>query len=261
MRGWILSLAAVASLASSCSIKEDRTECACLLVLDFSSCATAPDNIRIDLKTLDDRIRKDIIPGQEDPFYECPVTKGVCSLTAFICPGKLSSKEDDIAVEPGENFPELYASNSVFEASGETMEHKVILHKQFAAVTIDLNDSPWDEPSCEITVKGSIKGISLSDMKPIRGEFIYKVPVDSHGIRSFRLPRQTEESAVELILEIRAAGGSHQIFELGKYLSEAGYNWEMEDLQDITVKIRESEMMIEIRSSDWIIQSTEVIVF
>ena len=260
MRWWILSMAAAAALASSCSIKEDRTECACLLVLDLSSCANAPDNIRIDLKTLDDRIRKDIIPGQDNPFYECPVAKGACSLTAFICPGKLSSKEDYITVEPGENFPELYASKSVFEASGETLEHKVVLHKQFATVTIDLDDSPWDEATCEITVKGSISGISLSDLKPVQGQFIYIVPADEQGKRTFRLPRQTEGSVGDLILEIRTAGGSPQIFELGKYLSEAGYDWEMEDLQDITVKIRESEIIVDIKSSDWIIQTTEVIV-
>ena len=260
MRCRVISLAAAAALALSCSVKEDRTLCPCLLVLDLSSCTNAPDNVRIDLKTMEGRIRQDIIPGQDKPFYEFPVAKGVCSLSAFLCPRELSFKEDRITVVPGENFPELYACNSVFEASGETSAQKVVLHKQFAVVTLDFEESPWDPTICEIKVKGGINGIYLSDLNPIEGPFIYEVPANEQGIRTFRLPRQTETSAMNLIIEIKSPGGSPQIFDLGKYLYDAGYDWEMEDLQDIVVKIRESEISVEISSSDWIIQFDDVIV-
>ena len=260
MRCWIISLAAILALTVSCSVKEDRSGCACLLVLDMSSCSDAPDNIRIDLRTLDERIEQNYIPGQDKPFYEYPVTKGECSLSAYLCPRELSSGMDRIIIEQGENCPELFASSSVFEASGETAEHKVVLHKQFATVTLDLTDSPWSGVPCEITAKGEIKGISLTDLLPIEGKFVYEVVPDPYGIWSFRLPRQTDSSSASLVLELRKPGGSPQVFELGKHLSEVGYDWQMEDLEDITVKVRESEIEVEISGSDWTIQTTNVIV-
>ena len=260
MRCRILSIAAILALTASCSVKEDRSECPCLLVLDMSSCSDAPDNIRIDLRTLDERFEQNFIPGQDSPFYEYPVTKGVCSLWAYLCPRELSTGTDRITVEQGENFPELYASCSVFEASGETARHKVVLHKQFARVTLDLEDSPWNGAPCEITVKGEVKGITLTDLRPVEGRYVYEVVPDVSGIRSFRLPRQTESSAAALSLELRTPGGIPQIYDLGKYLSEAGYDWQTEDLEDMTVKIRKTEIEVEITGSDWTIHSTDVIV-
>ncbi len=260
MRQLILSMAIAATLASSCSIKEDRTKCACILVLDMTSCSNAPDNVRLALSTIEEKVELDFIPGQDQPFYEYPVAKGVCSLSAFLCPRELSSGTDRITVELGENCPELFASRSVFEVAGETAEHKVVLHKQFAVVTVDLDESPWDAATCEIAVKGGINGISLTDLKPIKGSFYYEVPKDPGGFRTFRLPRQTRESAAELSLELRAPGGSPQVFDLGEYLAGEGYDWQAEDLQDVVVKIRNSEIVVETRSSDWIIQERDVIV-
>lgn len=260
MRCRILSLIAAVAATLSCSVKEDRSECACLLVLDMSPCANAPDNIRIELKTSDERIEEDFIPGKDKPFYEYPVTKGVCSLSAFLCPRELSSGTDRIMIELGENCPELYASTSVFEVSGETAEHLVVLHKQFAGITLDLKDSSLSGTDCEIKVKGEVNGISLADLKPLEGQFLYEVPLEGQERRMFRLPRQTGQSADMLSIEIRNRGGSPQVFELGRYLSEAGYDWEEEDLSDVVVKISESEIVIEISSSDWIIHNSEIVV-
>ena len=260
MRRLILSIAVAAAVSSSCSIKEDRAGCACLLVLDMTSCSDAPDNVRIDLRTADETIERDFIPGQDSPFYEYPVTKGLCSLSAFLCPRELSPGTDRIIVEPGENCPELFASSSVFEVSGETAEHKVVLHKQFAVVTVDLEESHWNASACEIAVKGDIKGISLTDLNPIEWQFYYEVPSDAQGNRTFRLPRQTEGSSATLTLELRAPGWSPQVFELGEYLAQAGYDWQSEDLQDVVVKLRNSEIVIETNSADWTIHSTEIIV-
>ena len=256
MKYWILSMAALLALSVSCSVKEDRTNCACLLVLDMSQCSNAPENIRIDLRTSGEWIEQDIVPGQDTPFYEYPVTKGVCSLTAYLCPRELSSGAEQITVEPGENCPEIYASRSVFEASGETAEHRVILHRQSMTVTLDMEDSFWDDDACIITVKGGVNGISLSSLKPIEGPFLYQLPP---GERSFRLPRQTSESTASLILELAFPGGRAQVFDLGEYLLEAGYDWEMEDLKDVVVKISNSDIEVEISSSDWIIHSDQVI--
>ena len=256
----IISILAAAAIVMSCSIKEDRSECACLLVLALTECSDAPDNIRIDLRTLDERIEQNYIPGQDRPFYEYPVTKGSCSLSAFLCPRELSTGTEKIIVSLGENSPELYASRSVFEASGETAEFLVVLHKQFANVVLDLEESPWEGVDCEIIVSGAVNGISLATLDPIEGRFRYNVPVGRQGERAFRLPRQTESSAGMLTLELKSGDGSPQVFELGKYLSEAGYDWKEEDLRDVVVKIKESEMVIEIISSDWITDSTDVIV-
>ena len=101
MRQLILSMAIAVALASYCSVKEDRDNCACILVLDMTSCSNAPDNVRLALSTIEEKVELDFIPGQDQPFYEYPVAKGVCSLSAFLCPRELSSGTDRITVELG----------------------------------------------------------------------------------------------------------------------------------------------------------------
>ena len=257
MKYKIISSVMAAALVLSCSVKEDRAGCACLLVLDMSPCSHAPDNIRIDLKTSGERIEQDFIPGQDAPFYEYPVTKGICSLSAYLCPRELAVDVGTITVEPGENCPEIYASRSVFEVTGETAEHQVVLHKQFALVTLNLEGSAWDRSDCSIKVKGSVAGLSLSDLRPVEGRFFYELP---SGERSFRLPRQTSESAGMLTMELYIPGGIPQVLELGKYFSDARYDWGGEDLEDIVIKIDDSEIVIETGCSDWVIHTDEIIV-
>lgn len=260
MRWKNLSLAVVAAALLSCSVKEDRSGCACLLVLDMSPCANAPDNIRIDLRTSDGRIQQDFIPGKDRPYYEYPVAKGTCSLTAFLCPRDLSSGTDRIVIDPGENCPELYASRSEFEVTGETAEQLVVLHKQFAAITLDMDEYLPVGSSCDITVKGGVNGLSLENLKPLEGPFRYEVPQEGRENPAFRVPRQTETSAGKLTVEIRLQGGTPHVFELGRYLSEAGYDWGREDLEDVVVKLKESEIVIQISSSDWIIHTADIVV-
>ena len=258
MRCWIISLAAAVAL--SCSVKEDRTGCACILVLDMTSCSDAPDNVRIDLRTSGGRIEQDFIPGRDSPLYEYPVPKGMCTLSAYICPRELSQETEAIVIDPGDNCPELFASVSSFEAAGETAQHRVVLHKQYAGVTLDLGDSSWQGSDCTVIAKGEVCGVSLADLRPLEGIYLYQVPAAGDGTRRFRLPRQTGAGAQALTLELQAPGAAPRTFDLGKYLQEAGYDWDAEDLQDITVKVRDSEILVEISSCDWTIQSRQTVV-
>ena len=132
----------------SCSVKEDRSLCACRLTVDLSSCTGAGDLIRIRVLTADEIIERDFIPGEDSPYYEIPVSKGSCSLEAFLCPQGLQAGSGGISVAPGESCPELYAFCSSFQAAGETAGQKVELHKQFSQITLVLEDSPWDNPGC-----------------------------------------------------------------------------------------------------------------
>ena len=75
----------------SCSVKEDRSLCACRLTVDLSSCTGAGDLIRIRVLTADEIIERDFIPGEDSPYYEIPVSKGSCSLEAFLCPQGLQA--------------------------------------------------------------------------------------------------------------------------------------------------------------------------
>ena len=98
----------------SCSVKEDRSLCACRLTVDLSSCTGAGDLIRIRVLTADEIIGRDFIPGEDSPYYEIPVSKGSCSLEAFLCPQGLQAGSGGISVAPGESCPELYAFCSSF---------------------------------------------------------------------------------------------------------------------------------------------------
>ena len=246
-----LCIALLLTCLQACSVKEDRSNCACRLTVDLSSCAGASEMIRLRVCTQDQVIERDFIPGEDSPYYEIPVSKGSCSLEAFLCPQGLQAGSGGISVAPGDGCPEIYAFASAFDASGETAGQKVTLHKQFANVTLLLEDSPWDSPECRFTVKAPSSGISLPDLGVLEGGFRYEIPYGGPGERSFRLPRQLESQAGGIVLELASPDGRTQTVELGRMLLEAGFDWNAEDLGDAVLSIRGGEFNIEITGSDW----------
>ncbi len=235
----------------SCSVKEDRSLCSCRLTVDLSSCTGAGDLIRIRVLTADEIIERDFIPGEDSPYYEIPVSKGSCSLEAFLCPQGLQAGSGGISVAPGESCPELYAFCSSFQAAGETAGQKVELHKQFSQITLVLEDSPWDNPGCVFEVTAPSAGISLPEMDAAGGGFRFQVPYSGPGQRLFRLPRQKAGDAERILLELTAPDGYHQTIELGRMLLEAGFDWNAQDLSDATLSIRGGEVSLEITGADW----------
>lgn len=245
----------------SCSVKEDRSLCACRLTVDLSSCAGASDLIHIRVLTANEVIERDFIPGEDMPFYEIPVSKGSCSLEAFLCPQGLQAGSGAISVAPGDSCPELYAFCASFEATGETAGQTVRLHKHFTEITLLLEDSPWDNPGCTFLVTAPSSGVSLPGLEAAGGGFRYEIPYSGAGERSFRLPRQDEGGAGRILLELTAPDGYHQTVELGRMLSEAGFDWNAEDLPDVVLTIRGGEVSLEITGADWEIQEINLIEF
>ena len=243
----------------SCSVKEDRSLCACWLTLDLSSCAGASDLIRIRVISADEVVVRDFIPGEDSPFYEIPVSKGSCSLEAFLCPQGLQTGAGAISVAPGDSCPELYAFCSTFLAAGETAGQKVELHKQFSQITLTLEDSPWDNPGCAFEVTAPSAGISLPEMGAAGGGFRFLVPYSGPGQRLFRLPRQKESDADRILLELTAPDGYRQTIELGRLLKESGFDWNAEDLPDAVLSIRGGEVSLQITGADWEIQNISTV--
>lgn len=244
----------------SCSVKEDRSLCACRLTVDLSSCSGASDIIRIRVCTADEVIERDFIPGEDSPFYEIPVSKGSCSLEAFLCPRGLQADSGAISVAQGDGCPELFAFASSFDASGEAAGQKVTLHKQFATITLVLEESPWDNPESRFTVIAPSAGISLPDLGAIEGGFRYEIPYGGPGERSFRLPRQEQGDAGRIVLELTSPDGRTHTVELGRMLQEAGFDWSAEDLGDAVLSIRAGEFLLEISGSDWENQKIDTII-
>ena len=243
----------------SCSVKEDRSQCACWLTLDLSSCAGAADLIRIRVLTADEVIERDFVPGEDLPLYEIPVSKGSCSLEAFLCPQGLQAGTGAISVAPGDGCPELYAYSSTFQAAGETAGQKVQLHKHFSEITLILEDSPWDSPGCSFLVTAPSAGISLPEMQAAGGGFRFQVPYSGPGQRLFRLPRQREGDADRILLELTAPDGYHQTIEIGLMLREWGFDWNAEDLPDAVLSIRGGEVSLQIAGADWEIQDMSTV--
>lgn len=247
----LLLTAVLAATLLSCSVKEDRSLCACRLTVDLSSCSAAGDLIHIRVLTSDQVIERDFIPGEDSPYYEIPVSKGSCSLEAFLCPQGLRAGTEGISVAPGDSCPELYAFSASFQAEGETAGQKVELHKQFAQITLTLEDSPWDSPGCTFEVTAPSAGISLPEMDAAGGGFRFQVPYSGPGQRLFRLPRQKESDADRILLVLTAPDGYRQTIELGRMLLEAGFDWNAQDLSDAVLSIRGGEVSLEISGADW----------
>lgn len=242
------ALAALMLLAVSCSIREERDGCPCLLTLDLSGCGMFGDLL---------------IEGWEDG--------------AEIFSGKLSSADypEGYTVRTGRNgiwylahaplekagksgylitVPEGEQSDSLFlcfrrvDTSEEAAYDRVLLHKNHMELGIRING--WDSLKCgllELEVRAQYNALDTRDMTPVKGEFSYRTEVAGEMSR-IRLPRQKDGViSVTLSEDGRPVAG----FDAWKVLKTAGYSWNDNDLADATLQIDMASSSISVCIDEW----------
>lgn len=217
----------------SCSVKEDRAVCPCLLNLNFEQ-GNYPSDGTTDVSVF----------SAEDVFYEeCVRTADVsaglsaavprCSMHVRSWTGTegLLSKEG-ISIPPGSDCPRVYMYDSDIVAEGEKYEEKVLMHKNHSVVTVVFDDGNAD--GMILTVIGNVSGYDRYG-RPVEGDFSYRL--EEYGQEDFYqvvLPRQSDAS---LVLMVDGRGDVPRYFSLGQYLASSGYDWTSPDLEDVTVTL------------------------
>lgn len=237
-------------LLAGCSVLEDRTQCPCHLVLEFSDEANhCADSISVALQS--GAYSSFFVVSSED--YGVPVKVDVPSRTELNVSALDASSSDSgndgcLTISEGEQCPQAYMFTSRCDISAEDAFVYVKLHKNYCGISVSFSSPAPD--LYDMVVSGNVCGYS-SDGIPLPGRFIYSPSFDENSMSFFCIPRQIDGS---LKLGIRYGEGPVRYFALGNYILESGYDWNKEDLDDIVVCIDYAATEIRITVDDWSIE-------
>lgn len=244
-----MSILAVVVICCSvaCSIKEDRADCPCVLVLDLSKLdASITPSADVEVVSSVGHIYNGNIQSSEydNPYY---LTVPRDQLTMGVSCGSEGCFKADygFVVEKGSNYPPLYLYSACFDAKSELIETSVVMHKEHCNVNIRMN--AYEHYPFSVVVEGDICGVGL-DGKPVPGEYRYAPAISHGGYCSVRVPRQLSSS---LVLTIADEKDVLRSFALGEYILESGYDWSAKDLEDIDIEIDYYKTEVVFSVNDW----------
>lgn len=249
--GWVL----LSINAESCSVKENRSLCPCLLTVRISAVRSPPATlVCISGPVVTNRI----VPG--DTLFHIPVPRGRVLALAYAGAEEIPHPEEGCTAPLGHTFPPLYLASALVEAAGDSTSVHLPLRKQFCTLSLTLEGPPgWADPYA-MEVAGEVCGVSASGA-PLPGPFRASVaPVDpsvapaalddpSPGVWAVCLPRQHPSDP--LWLDIRMPDRVVRRFNLGALLLDAGYDWLAPDLEDLELSLELSVTAITFRSGLW----------
>ena len=247
-------LAALLALPLSCSIKEDRSGCPCLLTVDLS-------------RTLDAGITppswwdkglcivlfKEHTPFCSDKFklsdapleVDYRVEKGDVGVTGILGldAGALSGNE--IRYREGSQSDRLYVSSRVVPCHGEVARTALEMYKQFSNIEI----TGLDSFDYRMEVTAGCDGLDILSREALEGSFRFILTCDEEGICRFRMPRQDRDDLK--ILLWRADGQLDNAIPLGAFLTQIGYDWNAPSLSDVSVHVDFVTASLSITVEDW----------
>jgi hypothetical protein len=219
-------------ICAGCSVKEDRIECPCRLLLDFSEVDPSV------IKSADYHLSASdgfIFTGSlESVFFKDQVVIDVPRETIKVvswCGAGIYASESGLTIPYGDDCPPVYMHVSDVEASGESVSEVVVMRKNHCNMRINVIGE--DRELVNLILHGNVNGYG-SDGHPSKGRFAYKSAPDANGEISVVLPRQVDNT---LALEVDDGTGLSKSFAIGEYISSSGYDWTAPDLHDIIIDI------------------------
>lgn len=248
-------------LAFPSCVKEDRSICPCILILDFSD--TDPDGLHdgvlMSLYGNDYGFRENMrIPQGE---YVRTVPKGQVDVSVFAGIAGSEICGDSLLTGYGNGSDRIFAHSGSLDASGEIARDRVVLNKQFAVLNIILVDKDPDmEYPYDITVKGNVCGFDIRSMSPVGGAFSATASEEMPGGNlSVAVPRQKDDS---LLMEIvsHEDGKIDNVINLGEYIREKGFDWTKESLDDLNIILDCGSAEISVDIKPWIVYKKDILI-
>lgn len=236
----VLAASWAMALVSGCSVKENRDLCPCSLVLCFEdSVGDYAGEFDVTVFSIADSFLYNAKVENGDGPHAIDVPKELLGVSVVSGCGK-----DGMSVSPGQDFPELYACWKQLDARVESLRDTVLLHKNFCHLDIRIvHDSPVFYPY-QIVVSGNSSGYDLNG-KIVSGDFLSRGVLDSKGRCCINVPRQKDDS---LMLEISDGKDVLRRFPVGEYILRSGFDWQSEELGDVSLTLDYSDMTLRLSS-------------
>lgn len=224
---------------ASCSVKEDRSACPCILSLYTSE---VPGKcVAVQVWNTDGGC---VAGGETDGgLLELEVPRGHLLVTA--CSGLASCQllGGVVSIPRGAQMDELCAWRAEVDCSGEGASQLLFLHKQWATVNLQLQNYPDTGPAPVLKIEGMVNGYDLASGLPVEGGFLFRPTLGGSGDVAFRLPRQM---GGELLLAV-----GPKVLAIGDMIVQSGYDWTAPDLDDIYMLVDYLDSTVKIWISDW----------
>lgn len=251
----LFALLLLNSALSGCSVKEDRDDCPCRLVLDLSDIKSGlPGEVFLSLCSDFGYIYSRLFPQDNIPdTCVINVPKGEVFIGCFSPASSISDRvrkngctSEIVAIEKGGECPEILMYCTSLKAAGESEHHKVELHKNYCRLNIEMKIQGEEYPFL-LRIDGNISGYGALG-KPVPGDFSVRKRAAADGRFSICVPRQTDGS---LCLSILEGDDMLRKFALGEYIIESGYDWNSPDLKDIDMELDFSKTDLHIKIDLW----------
>lgn len=228
----MLAFAFGMAVCAGCTVKEDRSVCPSMLILDFSEVrADIAGSVSLGVTASDGFFFTDTVPSASYTEDYClNVPRGTVTVSAW------AGAEDydprgGLRIPEGEDCPPIYLHYSSLTVEDEMERELIMIRKNHCRLTINMSGDDMDVRS--LVISGNVDGYG-PDGSVSKGLFRYEVVPEFAGSAAAVLPRQYDNS---LMLEIDDGTGIAKIFPIGEYIAESGYDWTAPDLEDITVDL------------------------
>lgn len=234
-------------LMASCSVKENRVNCPCIVEIDLTDFAPVTGSVCVEMEGFG--VSTQELHG-DGGYYARYSVAGHASYRLSVWSGvsRMMSESGVLSVPEGEDCDSLFLFGASVPGFEEIVRVKAQPHKQFAGVLLRVAPDADGPSGVRYTVKSDYGGIDLAHGTAVKGDLMIRLP-GGDGDHLFKLPRQAPSS--HLVLEAVDSRGNVSSYPLGEWISEAGYDWTAEDLDDIIVGADFSLGRFDVRVADW----------
>ena len=188
-------------------------------------------------------------PEEYPDYYETTSPRGELYLSA-IWPDYLSVKEERISIPKGQQADSVYAYSSRLNTNCEKVRDVVRMHKQFTTVHLKMQiPDGFDSYPYRVFIRGNTAGWDVRDFSGTDGMFEYEPELEGQNEFSVRVPRQADKG---LTAEVYSANEKVDEFRLGEIISQAGFDWNAEELADISLEVNFTTSTVLAHISDWL---------
>ena len=222
-------------------------DCPCRLVVDLSADDTASvSTVELRVYASEDLVCSEVLEaGAFDDGYVVLVPRGKVDVMAYSGADGYVNGKDGLVIPYGEDCPEVYMNFLSVEAVGEEVRVGMPLRKNYCMATVCVVSE--DGFPYELSLRGNVMGYA-GDGRPAAGDFVCEFTLDGDMSGRVSLPRQTDTS---LKLEVSNGAEVLKVFALGEYIAAVGYDWDAEDLEDITLTLDYSLTAVTISVGEW----------
>lgn len=250
-------LIAITVSCPGCSVKEDRSECDCLLWI-YPDQRLESEKYRLFSNLFSIR---DAVSGEEysagsldgDGFargraQRLGVRKRDVDILALFAPDGMREADGLVTINEGDQADSIFVHRRRLNCRGETASDTLKLLKQWCSLYIHLDDGKSHGPG-DVSLEGSWNGFDVKSLRPLRGAFAFSPDTLTGGRFLIRVPRQADSS---LRMQVISPHDRFvKSYPLGAYMARSRFDWTKESLDDAIIYIDKASVRVEVLTRQW----------